>query len=498
MALVPFLNSAFYAFNYSYYARWFYMPILIMCLVSAMLTEDSSVDWNFGYKWTLGVTLAVTLVFGFFPREIEKGKIIYGLYTYSKDYTYIVRFWTTCTIAIVSLIIFGFCLKLLKQDRKAFYRTAIACVCAISIIYANVFVATGRSHSYEIKGVMIDKLIEGEVYIEDDSVFRVDVYDGVDNTGMYLEYPSINAFHSVVPSSIMEFYEYIDIERSVASRPDVDYPAIRPLLSVKYLFNRTDGESFVDEDNKTLMSGYKYLKTSGGYDVYQNENYIPFGFSYNKYMSYDFCEEYDGEQRSRLMLKAILLTDEQIEKHSDILENIEETEVNVLGASYRRYINLSEGQMERDCEALYSTAADSFTTDNKGFTAKVRREKETLVFFSVPYDEGFTATVNGKPVEIEKVNVGFMAVRVGSGESTIRFQYKTPGLALGGIVTLSSVAVLVIYLLLCRKYKSAETENYPEGDRLLELWQNEEQKEMEKQLEEIDLCSLAEIKEETE
>ena len=30
MALVPALNSAFYAMNSSYYARWWYMPILVM------------------------------------------------------------------------------------------------------------------------------------------------------------------------------------------------------------------------------------------------------------------------------------------------------------------------------------------------------------------------------------------------------------------------------------------------------------------------------------
>lgn len=30
MAFIPILNSSFYMFNYAYYARWFYMPILMM------------------------------------------------------------------------------------------------------------------------------------------------------------------------------------------------------------------------------------------------------------------------------------------------------------------------------------------------------------------------------------------------------------------------------------------------------------------------------------
>lgn len=65
--MVPFLNSAFYAFNTSYYARWFYMPILMMCLATVSLTEDNSVNWRSGYKWVFGITLAISLVIGIFP-----------------------------------------------------------------------------------------------------------------------------------------------------------------------------------------------------------------------------------------------------------------------------------------------------------------------------------------------------------------------------------------------------------------------------------------------
>ena len=34
-ALVPVLNSAFYALNSSYYARWYYMPVLVLCAATA-------------------------------------------------------------------------------------------------------------------------------------------------------------------------------------------------------------------------------------------------------------------------------------------------------------------------------------------------------------------------------------------------------------------------------------------------------------------------------
>ncbi len=474
-AMVPILNSAFYAFNTSYYARWFYMPILLIALCTAMLTEDKNVDFSSGLRWTAVITLAFVLVIGFFPQTVKSGeeeKIIFGLYTQSANGVYASRFWISSLIAIICLPMQKLLFEALKANREKFYKGAIACVCIISVLYGNVFIATGRTHSYEIKSVMIDSLIEGEVYLDDETEFRIDVYDGIDNTGMYLGLPTINAFHSVVSPSIMDFYDYIGVERSVASRPDTDIPAIRSLLSVKYLLNRTDGDSFVDENDDTLMPNFEYVKTSGNYYVYENLNYVPYGFSYDYYMSYDFCDEYSKSNRSRLMLKAILLTDEQIKKYSEYMADIESLKTGGIYTAGDVTLSLSDSAMANDAAALRKTAADTFTVDNHGFTAKVTRDKKSLVFFSVPYDKGWTATVNGKTVEVEKVNAGFMAVAVDEGVSEIRFNYKNTGLTFGVTVTLSAAVIFVIYMLICSLFvkKHTDATEYPEGDQLLDKW----------------------------
>lgn len=464
MAMVPILNSAFYAFNSSYYARWFYMPILLMCLMTAMMCEDAAADMHYGLCWTAGITLAFSLVIGFFPQEKDE-KIIFGLFTEPKDLTYILRFAGACVIALASLIILAFILKIKKQDSKRFFNTAIIFASIISVIYANVFIACGRSHSYEIKEVMIDHLIEGKVDLPNTGDYRIDVYDGVDNTGMFLGLPTINAFHSVVPGSIMEFYDFVDVERTVGSRPDTNYPALRSLLSVKYLINDTTLEKFTDENGKTRMPGYKYLKTSGGYTVYENKNFVGYGFSYDNYMTYDFCENYSGEMRSRLMLKALLLSDEQVKKYKDIMTDIAD-------ADYSVYDNTA---LAEDAAARNLTAANDFKTDNNGFSATVVRSKKSLAFFSVPYDSGWSATVDGKPVEIEKVNAGFMAVLVEPGTSIIRFNYKTPGLDTGIYISLGALIVFLIYFIACSIYYNTHPSDtkYPEGDALLATWRKD-------------------------
>ncbi len=503
MALVPFLNSAFYAFNQSYYARWFYMPILIMCLATAVMAEDSEANWKSGLGWVAGITLAATAVFGFFPQQNPDGKgYIFGLYTYEEGNTYVIRYWVTCAIAIVSLIILFFLLKIRKSNKEAFLKSAIACVCIISIIFANVFVATGRQHSYDIKGTVIEDLIEGEVDLPRDEYYRIDTFDGVDNTGMFLGYPSINAFHSIVPSSIVDFYKYIGIERSVASRPDTKDVALRSLLSVKYLLNRTDGDSFVDSKGNPQMTGFEYIGTKEGYYVYRNLNFVPMGFCYDYFMTEVYADSFYDNARTRMMLKAALLTKKQIKKYSAILDNIEDIEYDGVvypDNTYEDVMNeddLSDEQTEEivvpdspppiyaltderltaDCISLQNNAVESFETDNKGFTATITREKESLLFFSIPYDEGWSATVNGKKVEIERVNKGFMAVQIPEGSSTIRFDYTTPYLLEGMGITIISVGIFLIYFLIatiCIRKRPTPT-TYPEGEMLLRRWHKDD------------------------
>ncbi|MBQ2488103.1 MAG: YfhO family protein, partial [Ruminococcus sp.] len=78
-----------------------------------------------------------------------------------------------------------------------------------------------------------------------------------------------------------------------------------------------------------------------------------------------------------------------------------------------------------------------------GFAASFDNQsgRETLLFFSVPYSEGFSATV-------EKVTYGFMAVKVPQGKSEVVFTYATPGFRLGMLISLCAAAAFAAYMVL--------------------------------------------------
>ena len=145
-------------------------------------------------------------------------------------------------------------------------------------------------------------------------------------------------------------------------------------------------------------------------------------------------------QRELLMLKGLVLTRRQAEKWSDMLTELTADQILYTTAAY-----------EADCANRAAMACDTFQYTNTGFTATISTEKDVPVFFSIPYESGWTAYVNGEKADIERVNVGFMAIRVNAGTNVeIEFVYETPGLLLGGLITLLCIALLVLYLLCMR------------------------------------------------
>ena len=197
------------------------------------------------------------------------------------------------------------------------------------------------------------------------------------------------------------------------------------------------------------MPGFAYYGNANGYDIWENQYYIPMGFSYDYYITrseYNALNEGSENaigDRELAMLRAIVIEDDRVQYYEGILEHLPE--------SMRSF---TENGYLQDCLDRRERSCSSFTYTNTGFTAQIDSTQEQIIFFSVPYEAGWSAAVNGEPVAIEKVNVGFMAVVVPEGDSvTIEFTYRTPGLALGFGITLVSLALLVAYLMLMNRVR---------------------------------------------
>ena len=73
------------------------------------------------------------------------------------------------------------------------------------------------------------------------------------------------------------------------------------------------------------------------------------------------------------------------------------------------------------------------------------KDNERFVFVSLPYSDGWSATLDGQPVEIEKANVGFMAIPVDDSAHTITMRYSTPGLRTGARISFITICAFVVF-----------------------------------------------------
>lgn len=444
MAFIPVFNAAFQMFNASYYARWFYMLTLVTALATILALDNMHiVNWKRAIKQTTLVTLGIALLIGLMPKittdENDFEHLTFGVQGYPA------RFWAYVAMALGSLALLAFLFSVFKRGSRRFRQAVLAGTAVVGILAGSYGIALGKTQSdYTWKHLIPYCLNGGEdVTIPDLDTVRSDFYESIDNAGMFWQIPTIQAFHSIVPGSIMEFYESIGVTRNVASRPETSHYALRGLTSVRWLFDdSTDGQYFASgEDNEPEMPGWVFYGNENGYDIWENQYYIPMGFTYDEYATREEFDDLSKAQREKLLLKAIVLDEEQVETYGHLFQHGK-----VKGYSY------SESAYFEDCTRRAAMACSEFHYTNTGFSARIDTSRPTLVFFSVPYEGGWSAMVNGQKAAVEQVNVGFMAVEVPAGESRITFTYRTPWLGAGIAVTFISTALFIAALLVARKF----------------------------------------------
>ena len=177
------------------------------------------------------------------------------------------------------------------------------------------------------------------------------------------------------------------------------------------------------------------------------------GFTYDFYTTIEEVEYATEVHKTQLLLKALVLDDKQAEKYSDILQKYTYDFSNMNTESYKELC------MQKRSESCYY-----FKEDTDGFDAKIKLDDPKLVFFSVPYEKGWTAEINGEPAEIEKVSYGFMAEKCPSGDNTITFRYKTAGLAEGRIITFVGAGILAAYIAVGYALRKKAAAKSPEAE----------------------------------
>ena len=85
-------------------------------------------------------------------------------------------------------------------------------------------------------------------------------------------------------------------------------------------------------------------------------------------------------------------------------------------------------------------------------TVNYKVKNETSIFFTIPYDRGWSAYQNGKKIQIQQAQTGFMKIDVPEGEGTITLSFIPKGLVAGASCSLIAIIVFIFYDIQRKKY----------------------------------------------
>ncbi len=429
MAVIPFLNSVFYL-GRDWRFRWVYMLILMMALITAMALDNLE---EVGFRWGCGLAFGGTLLFSLFTWLYPKVRRI-GDYIHDPK-----AFAVQVVLALGGIAVAWMLLEFFRNRR--FFTAALT---AGVILFASVSTSfnihrmrqVGDSSAW-VKDSYLAPMLKAELPDDPGARFMLPSV----NQGLIADVPALPSFNSSVSGGVFELYSNMGVYRGHGNVPLLDHEDLRHLLSIKYIVNPTDDESL------ELLSQY----TVGGntYSVYENPQALPIGFTYAYYVTQERFLQIPVEKRAWVMCKALVVHEEDVDKLVG-MQPLTDSQIDAV----------SEQDAVAELENRRRESSSSFSRDNRTFTADIHCREETMAFFSVTYDEGWSATVNGEAVPIVKSS-GLMAVPVSGGDNHIVFHYTPPGGTAGIVLTAVSVLGLGVYWTLSRylaKRKQREKE----------------------------------------
>ena len=249
-------------------------------------------------------------------------------------------------------------------------------------------------------------------------------------------YRGISTYNSVMNGNVKEFVETCYPELFFADHNhytfwnNVDDNWLAAFLGVKYILS---GNGEPDETK------YKLLDQVGSLYIHVNVLDAQTAHFYTQDISEESLKELCTEEnREELLGEAIAL--------EDGTEIGDASEIQTL-----------KPEEQETAEQNSSVTLDAPQKDSV-VTGSVHAEADGYALFMIPYEKGWSLTIDGEKAELLRGDIGFLACEVPEGDHTILLTFEAPGLKAG---TIGSVLFWILFaqsrLLIIRKNKTRKS-----------------------------------------
>jgi uncharacterized membrane protein YfhO len=208
-----------------------------------------------------------------------------------------------------------------------------------------------------------------------------------------------------------------------------DRPILFSIASGKYwLSKRTD--------KAVEGMGFDSIAKFGDVKVYKNKYALPFGFTYDAVVGEDEFKKLSPTQKDFCLLRACVIGNEDKAAFTSFKPfSLADTAAPVTFDNYLAHVN----ELKKD-----GFSVSKFSENN--IIGSVTVDKAKILFFSIPFDEGWSTKLNGSEAKLYRINAGLTGLILEKGKNEVELSFEPRLKNKGKMISLASVFILIALL----------------------------------------------------
>ena len=433
--IFPFFRYCFWGFTGDYYRLFSLFVVFVLMLTS--LRALSCIDKNGKINIFLLITsLTVLLIVLYFPYK-------------SIDNTTVVNRKLQEVVAVF-LIVYSMFVYLLKfRKTRPFVQPLLLAAVLVELIYFSGItvndrpVITGVENRQKVG--YNDYTVEAVNYLKarDKSFFRVYKNYGSGlaihrsiNDAKVQDFYGTSSYSSFNQPSYIRFLEEMNIidggvEAQTRWATGVGgVLLLHAMANVKYSLVKKNASGF-------LGFGYDSIYCAGDVTILQNKYFLPLGYTYDNFIRLKDFRKLVPEDKWIIINKACVIGDSNC-----TAKGIPEFRVPNIRENY------SLNEFAVDIAALKRDTLTVTRQNQNNVSGIISIDRTKILFFSIPFDNGWSAIVDGRKVKPIVANIGFTGLLLEKGVHHVDLTFRPRYFDCGAIV--SAVAIAAFFLLTLR------------------------------------------------
>ncbi len=275
----------------------------------------------------------------------------------------------------------------------------------------------------------------------DASVFRIEkTYTSVHTSdAMAQGYMGVRSYY-YHGADIVKFHAGMDLMIDYGGWLPINYTNWLPDPGQRYMLHSVLGVKYLIAKKPVQLPGFESFAAGPGFEVYKNQLALPLGVVHNRQVTRADMARLSSHslEKSRRIKDAVLMNAVVVDefmpdrgKPFDIksLESAAQPDHDAYAAQARM---------------LQQTGLRITRFSNHRIEGTIHPTEAGLLVFSIPFYKGWSLRIDGKPVDVQRVNFGMLGAPVAAGPHSVELTYSLPGRMTG--LGLGALGVLLLAL----------------------------------------------------